>query len=170
MATETSWDPARWRDSLHQGHPNHDNRHTSQPAQLSAPTAVNPAFQSAILGHHAPDVQGHDAKSHASAEHMMFRPPPLTGSSTDVPPYHGRPQERHSPSSGGNHGPQQLAKTSPHHTPAGPWQDTHHQDHRASTNHASDAPLTLHIPRSQGPYTRNFSARRSVGARPSTLC
>lgn len=154
MATESSWDAARWRESYHPAHPRYDQSHSSQAVQLSAPTAINPTSQSAILGPYTHDVHGwNNSKSRASVEPIASGHPPPTKSYTDVSTYRNQLHERHSPTLSGNYGPlPQLANTSPHQAYTGAWRSLHPDERSASTTHAPEAPLTLHIPKTQGSY------------------
>ena len=133
MSSGASWETAGWRGV--------GSRSQVPALPISAPTAVNPANQSAILDRYAQQW---------STERRPPERPPLTESHHDST-YPNGSYERHTPAPGGNYGPQQLKSTSPHQPPLGAWRSLHHDDRRGSTI-AADAPLTLHIPQSQGTY------------------
>jgi hypothetical protein len=119
---------------------------------LSAPTAVNPASQSTILGQQfRPDPQRWDSRSRAGTEHHPAEQQPLAEPHGVASNYPNRSQDRHSPAPGGNYGPQRLTNTSPHQQqPSGAWRSLRHDEGRGSTKQLTDAPLMLHIPNSKG--------------------
>ncbi|KAK5700979.1 hypothetical protein LTR97_005498 [Elasticomyces elasticus] len=135
MSSGSAWDTAAWRDVGRRSQ--YDQ---PRPLPISAPTAVNPATQSAILDHYARDSHtwSHERRSSLAEPH------------NEATYYSNGSHERHTPAPGGKHGPQQLTDTSPHHAlPA--WRSLQADDRRGSTSTmTADAPLTLHIPQSQG--------------------
>lgn len=133
------WDKPGWRDVGH--------RLQTNAIPISAPTAVNPATQSAIL-----DRRGRDAQQWNPERRPLEPQPSLMTEPHGESTYPNGSYDRHTPSSGGGYGPQQLKSTSPHHPPPEAWQSLRHDDHRRSTTITADAPLTLHIPKSQGTY------------------
>lgn len=150
MTSVSSWDPARWRHSQHQAYPHHDRPHNSQVAQLSAPTPINPASQSAVLGHFSHEPHVYDGKAQQVGAGAASMVPGPSEPHIDAPTYRDWPQHRHNSAQGGNYDSQQLAKTSPPQT--GPLRSSHQDHHRVSMTHMTDVPLTLHIPKTQGSY------------------
>jgi len=145
--TDSAWDAARWRDG-HATPLHYDRLHSSQAPPLSAPTAINPASQSAILGHNTYDAHLYDIKPRMSGDHVVSGQLSFSDTST----YRNQPQERHSPFQGSNYGQQPPVNDSPHQTPAGTWRNPHHGYRRTSTANTIDAPLTLQIPKPQSSY------------------
>ncbi|KAK3114843.1 hypothetical protein LTR53_006423 [Teratosphaeriaceae sp. CCFEE 6253] len=117
---------------------------STQAPSIPAPTAINPASHSAILGDH-----GHGRRQWS----LERRPPASPSLMTEL---HAEPTnlhpsyERHTPTPGGNYGPPQLESASPRYSSQGAWRSLHQEDRRATSTMTADAPLTLHIPPSQG--------------------
>ncbi|KAK3675213.1 hypothetical protein LTR78_004722 [Recurvomyces mirabilis] len=138
------WTVNGWRENRYQLDAARSN--TTAPIPLSAPTAINPAFQSSIL------VQNYNHRDEA------WRPDGTKEQiSTDAHATAARPilvSERHSPAPGGNYGPPQLNFASPQQPASGPWRGLHDDLRRNNdtTQVINAPPLTIQIPPAPGAH------------------
>ena len=138
------WTVNGWREIRYQ--PDAPRPNNTAPTPLSAPTAINPASQSSILG------QNYNHKDDA------WRPDgpekQLSTESHAIAPHPARVSERHTPAPGGNYGPPQLNFASPQQPASGSWRGLHHDDHRRkdTTQVINAPPLTIQIPPAPGTY------------------
>jgi hypothetical protein len=169
MTSTSSWDASRWRERQYQTLAPNEVPNALDTSRLLSPTAINPATsQSAILNNSYPQHNTNDAHSWNQPKTSTMpagpsserRPSfaneqhtPLTEPYTNASTCRNR-SERYSPAPGGNYGPlQQLASTSPHHQNS-TWRSLQQDDRRPQATHITDgAPLTLHIPKTQGTVT-----------------
>ncbi|WPG98082.1 Hypothetical protein R9X50_00086800 [Acrodontium crateriforme] len=139
------WESTRWRDvQYHHGRGYFETARPLQAQHLSAPTAVNPASQSAILSPYAANSpQWWDGRQADYRTLDVSRGPESNAENLDS---RSRPQERHSPNSSGNY---HLSKdNSPRQTAPTNWRNIPHDHHRSSTD-SGDVSLALQIPRGQ---------------------
>jgi len=173
MNAEASPDPGTWRDGDCRAAPAYGfSPHRAQSMCLSAPTAINPATQSAILQTNYVPRWDRITGSAASERRpsLPFEQPPRAEPCTVT--FHSRtlPQGRHSPTPGGNHGPAPLGTTSPRQNVTGAWRSLP-DDHRAGMNNLTDAPPSLHIPRTQGTTSYYRASPSSLPSSPQvTAC
>ena len=147
MTTDSSWDPTRWRDvqQLEYGE-------NAQTPRSSAQNAVDRSLQNSALDSHP---QTWNAQSRIDVDQTGQKLPSLTEPHADASTYQARLQERHSPSQSGKYGFQKLPRLP---EPASAWQQSlrYDNDDRRNERRITDAPLTLHIPNSQGTYYFSF--------------
>ena len=144
MTTDSAWD-TRWRnEAYYQGH-YYDSMQAPQPP---ATAPVNPVPQSAIDSYTSP----WDKKSRAGLGPYQGRGlPSMPESYMDASNYHSGSHERHTPRRGSS-----SLTNSPRQSFTFPWQSLP-LDPRAQQRQLTDAPLTLHIPKTQGKY-KTFSS------------
>ena len=142
MTTDSQWD-TRWRDVQYQGQYYFDTSHAPQPP---AATAEQPASQLPL-----PPLDSHsqpwESKSRAEADHhhQTRELPSLTDAYTDASTYRTRLHGRHTPP-GGN----PITTSPPRQSFTGPWHSLPVDQRVQQQRHIADAPLTLHIPQTQG--------------------
>lgn len=151
MNAEASPHPAPWREGDgRSATPYEVSPSSAQSLRLSAPTAINPATQSAILQTNY-STRWDSSMGPAASERQLslsFEQPLRTEPWTDASISRTRPHGRHSSTPGGNHGPAPLRTTSPRQAFTGAWRSLQ-VDHSGRVNNLTDAPLSLHISRTQ---------------------
>ena len=141
MTTDSSWDPTRWRDAQQLEH--YENVQTPR---SSAPSANDRSLQNAAFDSSHP--QTWNAQSRIDVDQQALKLPSLTEPLADASSYQSWSRERHSPSPSGKYGFQRLTRLP---EPASAWQSLRYDnDDRRNERRITDAPLTLHIPNSQG--------------------
>lgn len=144
MSTDSAWN-SRWRSESHyQGH----FFDPMQPPRPPAPAIGNHRQAPQSLQPSVDSYSGPwDGKSQGISEHHAHGVPSRIDRSADASTYHSRLHERHtSPrrNSSLTNSPTRQKLTEPWHSlPV---------DHRAQNRNITDAPLTLHIPQTQGMY------------------
>lgn len=142
MTTESPWDTARWREAQY-------HYYDMQAPQLPAPTALNPASHPGFDNFDSYSQCWNDGTSRAEAtfQQSQHTLPSLTDPYTDASNFRNRLHERHSPMPSGQSG---HIATSPGQNFTGSWRSL--PSDRAPDKHITDAPLSLHIPKSHGTY------------------
>ena len=152
MTTDPSRD-TRWRDEAHYQGRQYDNTHGPQ---ASGPFSGNPALQNAHLPVDSYTKRWDGMLRVESDSHQRSGLPPMIDPNTDASTFRSRLYERHSPSrrnsivSNNSPPPQSFNRT---------WQSLP-LDQRTQDRNITDAPLSLHIPGSNGTYNMNSPTDR----------
>ena len=149
MTTDPAWD-TRWRDEAHYKGHYYD---TMQAPQPPAPGTDDLWSQNAHPAVYSDTKSWDDRPASEVDRHQARGLPSMMEPYTDASTYRSRLHQRHSPSRRSSIS--NLTNSPPRQNFTGTWQSLP-LDQRAQHGSIPDAPLTLHIPKTQGKYNTTF--------------
>lgn len=149
MTTDSPWQ-SRWRSESHyQGH-YYDQMRAPQPPASAIGNQISPKLPSSVDSYST--STSWDGKSRGEFDPYSPRVPSMIDPYADASTYHSRLHQRHT-SPGRN---SRLTNSPPRQNLKHPWQSLP-VDHHPQSRHITEAPLTLHIPQTQGMYNTSLS-------------